>query len=127
MALAGSLNGASTDHDACDVAGFEFADGQVERLVHVGVDPLRHQAVQVDGAAQQLDVALFQQGLVAVGARVCQVRPGRHALGFEPFVQKNAATGITPAIQMTTDVGAGDHTTWFAVPDERNNLAAVRL
>ena len=80
-----------TYHNSRDVSRFELADGQLEGLVHVGVDALRDELVEVDGAAQQLDVALLKQRLVAVGPRVWKVRAHRQALHPKPLVQQIAA------------------------------------
>ena len=41
-------------HDGGEVLALEAADGLVQGLVHCRRDPLGDQAVQVDGATQQL-------------------------------------------------------------------------
>ena len=52
-------------NDAGDVVGLEAGDGEVERLLEAVVDALADEAVQVDGAAQELHVALPEQGHVS--------------------------------------------------------------
>lgn len=41
-------------HNRCQVLAFKATDGVVQRFVHGCGDPLGDQAVQVDGATQQL-------------------------------------------------------------------------
>lgn len=81
-----------TYHNASDVPSLELADCQIERLLHIRVDALGDELVEVDGTSQQLHVALLEQGLVAVGSRVRQqVRAQGHTLYTEPLVKQNAA------------------------------------
>lgn len=54
-----------THHYGGDVSAFEASNGHLQRLVHGRVDALADQLVQIDATAQQLDVALLQQGLVS--------------------------------------------------------------
>ena len=56
--------GVQLDH-AGDVARLEPGDGEVERLLEAVVDALADEAVQVDGATEELDVALPEQGHVS--------------------------------------------------------------
>ena len=78
-------------HDACEVAGLEARDRQVQGLLEAVVDPLADEPVEVDGAAEQLDVALAEQRDVAVRVRVGDVRAQGLALLPEPLVQQDAA------------------------------------
>jgi len=48
-----------THHNPCDVACFKLADCQIQRFLHIGIDALCDELVEVDGSAQQLDVSLF--------------------------------------------------------------------
>lgn len=54
-------------HDGSEVLALEAVDGQLQRLVERRRNPLSDEAVEVDGAAEELDVALLQQSLIAVG------------------------------------------------------------
>jgi hypothetical protein len=78
--------------DAGQVGTLEPTNGQLQALLHVGVDALRDQLVQIDGAAQQLDVALLQQRFVAIVARIrLEVVAEHFALEAEALVQIDAA------------------------------------
>ena len=74
-------------HDARQVAGFEPRDGDVERLLHRRVDPLADEPVEVDAPTEELEVALLEERLVAIGRRPDDLRPARLALDAKPFVQ----------------------------------------
>lgn len=80
-----------THNDASYVAGLELADGEIQGLLHVGVDALGDELVQVDAAPEQLDVSLLEQRLVAIGPRIGEYVGARgEALDAKPLVQEDA-------------------------------------
>ena len=77
-------NKIKTHDNAGDISGLESGDGELERLEHAVVDSLADEAVQIDGAPEQLDVALTQERDVTVRRRRVDERPQRLALLPEP-------------------------------------------
>lgn len=78
----------STHHDSCDVTTLKLLNRHIHGLQQVGPQALRNQSVEVDGAAEELHMALPQDGLIAVWTWVwelaCRLCP-------ESLIQTDAA------------------------------------
>ena len=74
-------------HDSGQVAGFEARDGDVQRLLHRGVDPLADEPVEVDAPTEQLEMPLLKQRFVAVWRRPHDLRSPRFTLYAKAFVE----------------------------------------
>ena len=74
-------------HDARQVAGLEARDGHVERLLHSRVNALTHQPVEIDAAAEQLQMPLLQQRLVAIGGWPDDLGTACFAFDAEALIQ----------------------------------------
>lgn len=77
-------------HDGSEVFALKAVDGQLQRLVERRRNPLSDEPVQVDGAAEELHVALLQQSLVAVGGGPGNIGALTLALGSQALVKQEA-------------------------------------
>ena len=80
---------ASPYHYATEVTGLELSDGEVDGLDEVAAHALAEEGIEVEGAAQQLHMALLQDGHVTVGGWVRELVGA--ALCTEPLVHDDTA------------------------------------
>lgn len=78
-----------TDHDTSDIPSFKLADSQIQRLVHISIDPLSYESVQVDWPPQQQNMALLQQSFITICPRIGKIDPSGCTFTSESLIKNN--------------------------------------